>query len=408
MASVYSRKETGRLLIEFQYCGVRCREQTALHDTSANRRKLGKIVEQIEAEILLGTFRYRDYFPDSPRAVRFDHVSRSSGPESDDPLSAQQMPRLDSFAWLWFQENSVRWKQSQIDTVRINLRTHIIPLLGHLRIDEVDRSRVLRFRSTLPDHRRGSDSGRRLSNDRINHVMTTLKGVFDEASRRWHLTNPCNDIGRLPVQLPDVHPLTLEEVKLFLANVRPDFHDYFLVRFFTGLRTGEVDGLRWRHVDFERRDILVREARVNGRLETTKNRYSMRDVRMSRAVHSALERQWARTAAISEYVFCNENGAPLNYRNVNKRVWTPTLRYLEIPYRRAYQTRHTAATLWLAAGENPEWIARQLGHSSTEMLFQRYSRYIPNLTRRDGSAFDTLLDTHGWSQEEENNDDAAQ
>jgi integrase len=53
--------------------------------------------------------------------------------------------------------------------------------------------------------------------------------------------------------------------------------------------------------------------------------------------------------------------------------------------------RHTAATLWLASGEAPEWIARQLGHASTEMLFRVYSRYVPNLTRRDGSAIDRLL-----------------
>ena len=56
--------------------------------------------------------------------------------------------------------------------------------------------------------------------------------------------------------------------------------------------------------------------------------------------------------------------------------------------------RHTAATLWLAAGESPEWIARQLGHTSTEMLFRVYSRYVPNLTRQDGSAFDRLLRQH--------------
>jgi integrase len=62
-----------------------------------------------------------------------------------------------------------------------------------------------------------------------------------------------------------------------------------------------------------------------------------------------------------------------------------------LPTRRPYQTRHTAATLWLAAGENPEWIARQMGHSTTEMLFRIYSRYVPNLTRQDGSAFESLL-----------------
>jgi len=70
------------------------------------------------------------------------------------------------------------------------------------------------------------------------------------------------------------------------------------------------------------------------------------------------------------------------------------LEKLSLRKRRQYQTRHTAATLWLAAGENPEWIARQMGHTSTEMLFRVYSRFVPNLTRQDGSAFERLVLQH--------------
>ncbi|HQQ71812.1 MAG TPA: site-specific integrase, partial [Alicycliphilus sp.] len=84
-------------------------------------------------------------------------------------------------------------------------------------------------------------------------------------------------------------------------------------------------------------------------------------------------------------------GEPLDNKNFSDRVWYPLLRHLGLPARRPYQMRHTAATLWLASGEAPEWIARQLGHASTEMLFRVYSRYVPNLTRRDGSAIDRLL-----------------
>jgi hypothetical protein len=62
-----------------------------------------------------------------------------------------------------------------------------------------------------------------------------------------------------------------------------------------------------------------------------------------------------------------------------------------VPLRRPYNARHTAATLWLASGENPEWFARQLGHTTTEMLFRIYSRFVPNLTRQDGNAFDRFV-----------------
>ena len=54
--------------------------------------------------------------------------------------------------------------------------------------------------------------------------------------------------------------------------------------------------------------------------------------------------------------------------------------------------RHTAATLMLASGENPEWIAATLGHTSTEMLFRVYSRFVPNLTRNDGRAYSGMLE----------------
>lgn len=56
-----------------------------------------------------------------------------------------------------------------------------------------------------------------------------------------------------------------------------------------------------------------------------------------------------------------------------------------------YQTRHTAASIWLASGESPEWISHQLGHTSTEMLFRTYSRYVPNMTKTDGLLADKFL-----------------
>ena len=59
-----------------------------------------------------------------------------------------------------------------------------------------------------------------------------------------------------------------------------------------------------------------------------------------------------------------------------------------LPYRRPYETRHTFASWALAAGESPEWVARTLGHVNAAMIYKTYGRYIPNLTRRDGSAFE--------------------
>ena len=72
MASIQVRKETGCLIMDFYFQGFRCREQTALPDTAANRKKVQKVLDRIEADIAAGTFDYRRYFPASKNAARFD------------------------------------------------------------------------------------------------------------------------------------------------------------------------------------------------------------------------------------------------------------------------------------------------------------------------------------------------
>ncbi len=92
-----------------------------------------------------------------------------------------------------------------------------------------------------------------------------------------------------------------------------------------------------------------------------------------------------------EIVFRTKSGRPFDHDDVTKRIWYPTLLKAGLAPRSPYQSRHTAASMWLASGENPEWVARQLGHANTEMLFKVYSKFIPNLTRRDGSAFEKFI-----------------
>src|SRR5574340_918869 len=74
MGSVRKREDTGLLFIDFRYRGQRCREQTALPDSAANRKKVQKVLDRIEADIASGIFEYRRYFPSSKNAAKFDVV----------------------------------------------------------------------------------------------------------------------------------------------------------------------------------------------------------------------------------------------------------------------------------------------------------------------------------------------
>ena len=384
MGSIRSR--SGKLFFDFRYRGVRCREQTKLSDTPANRKRVTNILERIEAEILVGTFDYATYFPNSNSTDRFRHI------DAVQLVSSSSIPSFREFADTWFSENEPRWKYSYKITLLTSLEKHILPVLGEVQLDEIAKSTVLSFRANLARiPRRNGSVG--LSPSRINHVMVPLRSIMNEAAERYEFSSPFKNIKPLKVGRTDVDPFTLEEVRQLIEHVRPDYKNYLIVRFFTGVRTGELHGLKWKHVDFEHRQILVRESFVAGKQTTTKTDGSTREFQMSQPVFDALKLQSKVTCDI-DYVFANKAANPLSVHNVTKRIWYPLLKRLGLPPRRPYQTRHTAATLWLAVGENPEWIARQMGHSTTEMLFRIYSRYVPNLTRQDGSAFELLLKAH--------------
>ena len=69
MAKVRVRPETGNLYLDIFYRGQRCREQTSLPDTPANRRNVEALANRIARAIATGSFEYRSFFPDSPRAA---------------------------------------------------------------------------------------------------------------------------------------------------------------------------------------------------------------------------------------------------------------------------------------------------------------------------------------------------
>lgn len=384
MATLITRG--GRLYVDFRYKGKRCREATSLEDTSQNRRRLNTLLKRIEAEITLGSFEYGKYFPNSARVEEF------TTHESSARMMRGDIPLFSDFAELWFSEKKIEWRDSHANTVRISLDKYLLPTFGKKMVGQIRKSDILNFRSSLA--KVPGQKEKTLSPSRINHIMTPLRMIMTEAADRFEFTSPWQNIKPLKEPRTEVQPFSLEEVNLILQTVRPDFKNYFTVRFFTGMRTAEIDGLRWQNVDFERRQILVVEGWVEGQRVATKTDSSHRAIHMSKMVYEALKMQYLVTAKLGDYVFCTQSGTPLLRRNVNRRVWYPLLRHLGLAQRRPYQTRHTAATLWLASGENPEWIARQMGHNSTEMLFTVYSRYVPNLTRQDGSAFERLVTSH--------------
>jgi integrase len=371
-----------KLQLDFRFKGIRCREMTTLEDTSANRKRVAAVLKRIEAEIQLNQFEYVRHFPNSNNVKKFAEYDRMTMlKESTESL------KVDEFVDQWLTEKKAEWRPSQLRTIEDILNLYILPRFGEMQISLITKSDIMTFRADLVE---GKAFAKDLSASRINQILSPLRVVLNDASERYEFVSPWKSIKPLPVNRKPVHPFTLDEVLNILSFVRKDFRCYFLVRFFSGLRTGEIDGLQWENVDFERRQILVRQSWVRNKLGPVKTKTSLREIDMNDLVYEALTQHFKLSNGRG-FVFQTSGGHPMNNKNMSYRVWYPTLDILKIPRRNPYQTRHTAATLWLASGESPEWIAKQMGHANTNMLFTVYSRYVPNLTRRDGSAFEAFL-----------------
>jgi len=125
--------------------------------------------------------------------------------------------------------------------------------------------------------------------------------------------------------------------------------------------------------------VRIEHARVCAVLKGTKTS-TVRDVDLTDRMMELLKRQKACTFMKGPHASIFENPSSRNpwsdVQGQRKLYFHPTLRRLRLRVRDAYQTRHTYATLALMAGVNPAYIARQLGHANTAMLFKHYLKWI--------------------------------
>ncbi|KHT61598.1 integrase [Photobacterium gaetbulicola] len=370
-------------IIQYDLCvfGVRFRETSGMPATPSNIKKAKAVLKRLNAELALGSFDYKEFFPHSKKVEKFELLVRARNPAIAEPY-------FDTYTEAWLERNSHQWKNSYLKAVHSILNNYLLPAFKNTLVDAITLKDVQTLRSQLCTLTK-NDGKRKLSNKRINIIFVPLISILHSAADEFGFPYPLERLQPLREEPSDPNPMTQEEVQRFMAAVPSQWYDYYLIRFHTGMRSCEVHGLKKDCVDFNHGLIRVRRNWVAGELTTVKTPKSNREIIMTPTVEAALRR--AVEASPSDFVFTNPNGAPLDTRYINRKVWYPTLKKVGLPKRRGYQTRHTAAVLHLAAHENPLYVSRLLGHSSTQMLYEVYAPYVINAARKDGSAFDAMM-----------------
>jgi len=196
-------------------------------------------------------------------------------------------------------------------------------------------------------------------------------------------------IKRLAEEAPEIHPFSFDEVNRILDTVHPWYRPYLSIAFFTGMRAGEQNGLCWPDYLEDMKPeprIFIHKTYVYKKDGTPKTKKSKRYIKCLPQVLDALFEQRKLTGN-KKHIFLTVDGRRMTPDHIRKEVWMPALEKAGIDYRPPIQTRHTFATMMLSVGEDVGWVQNMLGHSSLQMIFQRYYAWIPEKTRSDGKAF---------------------
>jgi integrase len=301
-----------------------------------------------------------------------------------------------------------RWlKDSVRGTVRVStyevtrhmVEPHIIPALGRIKLKDLNSAHVRGF------YREKLDSG--LSAATVRKMHGALHKALKQAVSDGLIPrNVCEAVKPPKVERKEVTPLDQDQARALLEAVAGDrFEALYVLAIHTGMREGELLGLRWEDVDLERgilrlRRALVREGgrTVLGDLKTAKSR---RGVRLTSAAAEALRGQLERQMEEMErmgslyqpggLVFATESGTLINPSNLRNRSFKPLLKRVGLPDICFHDLRHTCATLLLSQGTHPKLVQELLGHATIAMTLDTYSHFLPSMGDQTVRAMEAAL-----------------
>jgi len=380
--SVYSRG--GKLWVDFRYLGERVREPTGLDDTQLSRKTIRNQLDLIVAEIDNGIFEFAKRFSHSKKKDYFTELEGRT--VAKDPTEVV----FTDYVEKWLKEMEPGMSVSMIRDYTSILNCHHIPYFNGMPFSEFSPLQMKKFVATLKGKKNQFD--RPLSAKRIQNIMIPLRAIVKDAIDEYSWLDFADPFVGLKLPKPKkiaVQPFRFEEWSRLIEFIPTWYRNYFEFAVQTGLRPSEQVALKWTAVDDEYIHIELSRVR-NREKEDLKTEDSRRAIEIRPGMRTTLLNQWEQTKELNRpYVFINTFGRPI-LQDKLREMWARVIKKSGIRYRRMYECRHTFASWALAAGETPEWVARTLGHVDTSMVYKTYGRYIPNLTRRDGSAFEKL------------------
>jgi integrase len=286
-----------------------------------------------------------------------------------------------------------RVRPSTWASYRMAVERHIVPALGGVLLQGLTPGHLTAFyRALLDGGRRDRRGG--LAPKSVRNVHGVLHAALRDAVRWGYLPRNVAAVADLPKGMtPEMHVWSPEQLRAFLEHVRGDpLYAAWLLFATTGMRRGEVAGLRWPDVDLEASRVSPRRPRVVVNYEvvvsepkTAKGRHSLAlDPTTTTALREHRTRQLEQRLAVgprwqdSGLVFTWPDGRPIHPERFS-RWFEQHARAAGLPKIRLHDVRHSYATAALAAGVPAKVVSERLGHATIAITMDTYSHVLPGL-----------------------------
>ncbi|MFG0211902.1 tyrosine-type recombinase/integrase [Brevibacillus porteri] len=297
----------------------------------------------------------------------------------------------------WLRDKKTKVKSRTLETYAGLVNNHILPALGDLPLADITPRHIQNLYNELHE-------SERLSGENIQKVHTIINESLNKAAS-WDMIikNPAAVVDRPKAETKEMMYWTDEEAHRLLGVAKEDRYYYaILLAVTTGMRQGEILGLRWQDLDLKNRTLSVRQI-LNHDGKTlepgAKTASGIRSIGIDKVTAIELEKLRHRTKEEkmanrdiyedNDLVICTQLGTPVSPRNINRTFYRLTEK-AGLKRIRFHDLRHTHVVMLLKMRENNKRIAERMGWSSVKML-DRYSHITPHMQKETADAFGEMF-----------------
>jgi integrase len=307
--------------------------------------------------------------------------------------------------WLirWLEVYTLKSSRKKIrtkETYQSIVEKHLIPALGDIPLQKLTPTHLQQYYNT------SSLSDKTLSmHQAVIHQALKVAMIQEKLIKE----NPAVIVAEKPNEekSPEMETWEEEDVKRFFSVVKEKgiaTEAFYVLALETGLRKGEICGLKWEDINFSKGVLAVRrtliKAGVNPKLGTPKNGKS-RTLSISPSTLDLLRKAKVKQAELKlkmgelfddqAFVFTKKTGGALQLNNLGENQFNKLIEKAGVKRIRFHDLRHTAATLMIMKGVNVKVVSERLGHSDVGITLNRYSHCTPNMQKEAAQVMGGIL-----------------